>query len=473
MTKKIISSMAAASILATAASAAGQHLVFPAFFTGSGWETSIKIVNTSGNAVVAKAVLYDGKDSHEIKDFNIYLSANDATEFKIKEASTGVYQVYGTDSSLPTIVNNTQAQASTTNPLSSNFAAADSNFGYVVVYSMADTSAAANTGIAKTYHQKHAELRLDYEKVARLARTTSLSPTVLFNANGVWQGHIDDQTCIAAGTGQDLNGTSAANPTSLGAGINVKFDRAADNLIGYARITDTINGKDMVANATQIKAATGSSRAVFWIEGEAARFDQAFGTNATGTNKAFTSAELNTTIATAKGALADVTGAYVNYGESASFVDNIMLVTQPLKRIVVENNNTATSTAAGTASDGAAANYYSAVTKSSAGAITSYGCMNAQLSIYNMDEVAASASQFSPASTPLLTMCNEVASTETTTGKKMSQFLTETGFTAGYLVANFIDTAGNGKSYDAIVSQMLATTAGGKVVTNWFTPVCF
>ena len=57
----------------------GDALIFPAFQADEdGWNTEIVLRNNYSNkAIIAKVVVYDGKDSSEVRDFNVYLSAND------------------------------------------------------------------------------------------------------------------------------------------------------------------------------------------------------------------------------------------------------------------------------------------------------------------------------------------------------------------------------------------------------------
>ncbi len=68
----------------------GDALIYPTFRIGDDdgekgtWETEITVRNVKPVSVIAKAVLYDAKDTHELKDFNLYLSSHDVARFKIK-----------------------------------------------------------------------------------------------------------------------------------------------------------------------------------------------------------------------------------------------------------------------------------------------------------------------------------------------------------------------------------------------------
>ena len=62
----------------------GDTLIFPAFNQKDDWGTEIVVRNNHNYAVVAKLVAYSGVDSQELRDFNIYLSANDVFRCTIK-----------------------------------------------------------------------------------------------------------------------------------------------------------------------------------------------------------------------------------------------------------------------------------------------------------------------------------------------------------------------------------------------------
>ena len=85
----------------------GDVLLFPSFFSDNGWSTEFSVINTSSReAVVAKVVLYSAIDSRELKDFNIYLSANDVFRATVKDgnivSTDGSTVVPGSDSMIST-----------------------------------------------------------------------------------------------------------------------------------------------------------------------------------------------------------------------------------------------------------------------------------------------------------------------------------------------------------------------------------
>ncbi len=63
----------------------GDALMFQAFNQKDGWGTEIVVRNNQNYAVVAKFVAYSAIDSQELRDFNIYLSANDVFRCTIKD----------------------------------------------------------------------------------------------------------------------------------------------------------------------------------------------------------------------------------------------------------------------------------------------------------------------------------------------------------------------------------------------------
>ena len=87
-----------------------------------------------------------------------------------------------------------------------------------------------------------------------------------------------------------------------------------------------------------------------------------------------------------------------------------------------------------------------------------------------------SAGQFSPATTPTLIMKNELDSTGTDSSDatKLPYYLDQaaaTGsFSKGYVILKNTNSAKDSDHIPAIVTQMMATTAGSTTVTNWIRP---
>jgi hypothetical protein len=130
----------------------GNALLFPAYFVGSGWQTTIRVINTDSKPVVAKVVFYDGKDSHELKDFNIYLSGNDEWIGTIKVDSDGQAKLISTDDSAPVEgdTTNPNPMASADKPLTANINSAN---GYFEVIGMVSASKESHgSDLRKAYH---------------------------------------------------------------------------------------------------------------------------------------------------------------------------------------------------------------------------------------------------------------------------------------------------------------------------------
>jgi hypothetical protein len=101
-----------------------------------------------------------------------------------------------------------------------------------------------------------------------------------------------------------------------------------------------------------------------------------------------------------------------------------------------------------------------------------YGSFSLTASVFDMNENSMSAGQFSPATTPTIVLKNELDTTGTdvTDSTKLPYYLDQasaSGFTKGFVILKNSTTANN---IPAIVTQMIATTAGSTTVTNWITP---
>ena len=83
------------------------------------------------------------------------------------------------------------------------------------------------------------------------------------------------------------------------------------------------------------------------------------------------------------------------------------------------------------------------------------------------------AGQFSPATTPTIKLTREVASTGTdiTDTNSLAYYINQ-AINAGYKKGFVKLTNSQGTTVDipGIVTQMMATTAAGKTITNWIVP---
>ena len=98
MKKNLISLAVAASVLGGAAVQAGQYvnpdktgqvLLFPFFNADNGNATNMHIVNTTGKAKAVKVRFVEYKNSDEVLDFNLYLSAHDHFAFGVIKDPNG------------------------------------------------------------------------------------------------------------------------------------------------------------------------------------------------------------------------------------------------------------------------------------------------------------------------------------------------------------------------------------------------
>ena len=469
MTKKILSTVAAAAILTTGAMAFdsfgsmkynstvnateslpmdvnatgfGQALIFPAYYVGGGWQTTLRVINTGDTATVAKVVLYASTDSHEVRDFNIYLSAHDEWVGTIKvDPTDNKAKIISTDDSAPLL---NGGMASSAKPMVSG--ELDSKAGYVEVIGCASTLGKA--------HKLHVELRQAYQNLAKTDRNIKSNGTTTAFKNGV----LYTNASGAGSTGYvplvDL--TKAATIAADNNGSkSFTFTAPSSKLIGDVRITNTENGTDMDMPAVALQGVTTGNHALLFIEGEAANvLDRDIGGNTT-------SVYYNKTVLKKDSAIFNHSEVYMTYGGTTSLKDNYLLVTNPFKRIALENDVNGS---------------YGDINASKG-----TGTLSITPSIYNQKEdlyTPQTTTQFSPANTftgaPIMKLYNEVSATESAHAKDsdtISYYLgvanqdSNNNYQNGYVMLNNIV---KGKSIPGIVTQMLATQPkSGTVVTNW------
>jgi hypothetical protein len=435
-------------------------LLFPAFFASTGWESTLRVINTSSTtAVVAKVVFYDGKDSHELKDFNIYLSANDEWMGNVKIVN-GQATITSTDDSAPitaSVARGAYPMATATDPMT---AVLGSSSGYVQVIGMvaaddnisstlAPFNDTAHAGLTKAYHAKHSLLREDYTMFSKAARLGSTSATPIFK-DGVVQDGLSNYPYM------DINES------------NSSFDSIAAlaPLTGDVRITNTTTGTDMVMPAINLDyntTATGgdsTGKALVYLEGEKANVvDTDINNSTTGLyDLASITADINH-IASNK--------AYMTYGDAA-INNNYVLFTGMFKRTVAQLTTPVSTTDLLTT---VTSDYYNDADLRDT-ANPNYGSVSLTASVYDMSENSMSAGQFSPATTPTIMFKNELDTTGTdvTDSTKLPYYLDQasaSGFTKGFVV---LQNSSSTKNIPGILTQMIATTAGSTTVTNWIRP---
>jgi hypothetical protein len=257
------------------------------------------------------------------------------------------------------------------------------------------------------------------------------------------------------------------------------------------RITDTVNGKDMIFQGIPLLNATDDTvnQALLYAEGEAAHIADR---TLTGVNGAVGSAA-NTVALNSEYHYAQVrldmgvfnrNNVWMTYGDSSSLVNNQLVLTSPYKRVAIFADTNAVNTGATPAAvvsagnigaaNGPVAGVYSGVTSANS-TIDNFGYFTALALVYDESENQVQAGQFSPATTPTLNFHYEVSATEgnPTNTDNLSYYLQQAqangGFKRGYTLMRFI-VNGTATAVPAVVTQMIATDAGGKVVTNWTVP---
>lgn len=487
-------------------SSTGDALIFPAYYVGNGWETHLRVINTSTtNAVVAKVVFYAGNDSRELRDFNIYLSAGDVWTGTVKIDTDGKARLISTDDSSPLAGD---GMASASNPMKTE--PIDEPVGYVAVIGLAmavdnntpshDYKGAAATGATalagnaadmkdSRAHGDHIGLRTDYNAIVKNVRV--IGTPIVFNNGVITSGANVPNVNLASAV------TTLTNIANDGKG-NYFFAGVANVLAGDVRITDTVNGKDMVMKAYTIQNETddggANCQALLIAEGEKAHLaDRAL----TGVNGA-AGATANNNAASSEydyGILASDATAFGNqrvwmtYGDTDNLQNNMLLITSPYKRVLIEastaglnggstpqpvidNGNIVIAT--NPVNSNVLATVFSGV-KSANNQIVDWGYFTALALVYDESENQAQASQFSPANTPTINFHYEVSPTEgnSVATDNLSYYLSQAkgnGFDRGYVLMRYI-AAGQPISVPSIATQWLATEAAGRVITNWIVPV--
>lgn len=476
--------------ISVARKGAGDALLFPVFYVGNGWETHIRVINTNTtNAVVAKVVFYSGKDSQELRDFNIYLSAGDVWTGTLKIDADGKARVISTDDSAP-LTDGTMASAN--KPFKSD--PIDMPAGYIEVIGCASTVDSNNNlfgvpvgALVKnaSAHKDHMALRKAYQFAAK--NTRGINGAVVFQNGMITSGALDPNVKVT---------TSIAGGDTTDQVPDYYFGPVANDLVGDVRITDTQNAKDMVMPAIVLQNVTEDDsdndlsngytnpQALLFVEGEAANIadraltgiDNAAG--ATANNAHRTSSEYYYQTLRNDMAEFNTSQIWMTYGDTTSYVNNQLVLTSPYKRIsIIADANSAVNNSTETAlqSNGnmnVIGSIYAGV-KGQNGKITNFGYFSALALVFNESEDQVQASQFSPANTPKLNFAYEVSASENNPADtdNISYYLNQAGsnFARGYILLNFIYN-GVQVNVPTVPTQMMATDVNNRVITNWIVP---
>jgi hypothetical protein len=438
-------------------------LLFPVYYAVGSWSTTIKLLNTNNLPIVAKVVFYSAKDSKELKDFNIYLSANDATSLKIYQDADGNTYIYSEDGSVPL-----EGDASNPYPMASKDkpfkAVLPEGVGYIQVIGMVEANTDAHGS----------DLRKAYTEMSKKVRLGGVNTSYIFS-NGVVQNGVAtlpyvDLSTVPAGANK---GTELDNTTVLT--FNKIFTASTGRgLIGFERITDAgTNKKDMVLNAVALQYDDGNAAtkdALVYLEGEKANLADVEITP--GTKAATNAYKLNNLITDLYNVSGNKKEYYIPYGEADA--NNMQVVsTSPFKRVIVQSKACPANSTNCVVTNAAGQVVFDGIQTDATGAVTNYGKYNLIAQIWNMEEGAMSAGMFSPATTPTIPMTNEVISTGTDVNDptQLAYYINQAyskGYDCGYIYLT--NAAGSNVNIPAVITQMLATKVDGQVITNFVYP---
>ncbi len=335
----------------------GDALIFPQFSQEDGSSTEIVFRNMTRNAanekgsgygIVAKVVIYSADTSRELRDFNVYLSKNDAFRFTIKDG-----KVTTTDESfMKSAIRPHYERFDATNPSAKDTATPvgykkvngvltkldkeeefeitklDEKTGYVVVYAMAQAKKLTGD---EGYHQTngHVELFKDYRIALDNRRSGWRLPysKTAANTNPLCNGVLSRGTST-------INVPSVAPYTKAG---DFEFtDPSPKALSGVVTISmesseDKNINSDMVLPATAIENFT-DGNLMLWTEGEYASLQ----------DRRFKVLPTTTTAIYDEASIREDAKAFLTSGAMYSFEKdsvNKLLFTQPYKRILVQLGN--------------------------------------------------------------------------------------------------------------------------------------
>ena len=241
----------------------GDALIFPAFNAYDTWSTEIVVRNNKPYAVVAKLVAYSAADSQELRDFNLYLSANDVFRCTINN-------VGGADTRTSNITSN-DASVSLGGPWGDPVSIdVPEDTGYVIVYAMGAATQITDHATEAAPHAPKIALKSLYEAALTQARPGWNDSSKTFLQDGVF---IQKQ-------GYDSNITSPrvteANLTAVD--INLTSPDP-DTLSGTVRMFSADEPRDLILPATAISNYTdgnatidGVGELMLWAPRELAAF---------------------------------------------------------------------------------------------------------------------------------------------------------------------------------------------------------
>jgi len=300
----------------------GDALIYPAFNAKEDWGTEIAFRNNLKNsAVAAKVVVYAADDSREVMDFNVYLSAKDQCRFTIKKDTDGKTYVYSEDGSVLVASNKNGARfASASEPFKAELSVDE---GYVIVYGMGQFIREVKGGL-DGYHNDHNGLFLDYRDALNKYRKGWDTITM---HQGVYVGEDPIQSPAMDEIDEDDYSVKEVHYSALS---------------GTERIFNTTGvSRDMLLAPTALLNFTDGSndgQIILWAPGEYATLaDRNLGD--TDDNASTPDVyDIDQTVEDNR-AFNVAKATYTYEAGSANFasnVDNKLIVTQPMKRLLVQ-----------------------------------------------------------------------------------------------------------------------------------------
>ena len=359
------------SVLAQSPSFKGDALLYPAFNQKEGWGTEIVVRNTTNQAIVAKAVVYGGEDSHEVKDFNIYLSAKDVCRFTIEngkitstDGSIRTFGIYphqvsvansGTSTTTQDLTDYRDIAFADTKPLDEELT---EEYGYVAIFGMEQsagvTSISKPRGSAATlttpqgFDHAHDALYAAYAATLDNARNgwrAVVDPTKGAIKNGLFIKGAQGPTAAPNVDGNITVSWEKFYVDALGQNQIMDYsatftDVASNALTGQVRIYNAAEGRDMLLNATAITNFTDDVKntRMLWTEGEYASIaDRCIVIEGNVTSGQEAVYDLGCIKADAAQFM--INSAVYTYANAAGTIENKLLFTQPYKRVLAQLNN--------------------------------------------------------------------------------------------------------------------------------------
>ena len=327
----------------------GDALIYPAFRADKDWTTTISLRNTRNVAVIAKAVLYAKKDSHELKDFNLYLSPHDVAKFTIHDG-----KITSTDDSIAYEVIDPIHQSDKVNFASEKKEFSlniDTESGYVIIYGMAEQEETKSGTKSEqdqannAYHNKHVKLFQDYRKMLDICRdndnNVSTMPSWRNTFNSPQGGYADNRlvlngSAIGVKVGAPNVKTTCEDSLVASKKIGANFISPSSKAM-FGEVTMSRGGDDkrsLVLPASPLVNYTTDNQMMLWAEGEYAAIQDRrifAGTGADGFsdyNKSGLKEDAKTFV---------VHNAYFTFDKKGNECKNdyAFILTQPMKRPLV------------------------------------------------------------------------------------------------------------------------------------------